>query len=33
METEEGKFKQTLDKGLKILDEEIEKYYKANGIK
>lgn len=33
METEEVKFRQTLDKGLKILDEEIEKYYRENGLK
>ncbi len=33
METEEIKFRQTLDKGLRILDEEIEKYYRENGIK
>lgn len=33
LENEEIKFRQTLSKGLKILDEEIEKYYKENNLK
>lgn len=33
LEIEETKFRQTLAKGLKILDEEIEKYYKENNLK
>ena len=33
LEIEETKFRQTLTKGLKILDEEIEKYYKENNLK
>ena len=33
LEIEETKFRQTLTKGLKILDEEIEKYCKENNLK
>ena len=33
MEDEEKRFRQTLEKGLKILEEELDKYYKENNLK
>jgi alanyl-tRNA synthetase len=32
LDIEERKFRQTLEKGLKLLDEEIEKYYRENKL-
>ena len=32
-EDEEKRFRQTLDRGMKILNEEIEKYCKENNLK